>query len=135
MKTLIISAVIAFMFAGCQVTYDSTSYSDSLYVEGSYGWIVQDYELAYVYDYYRDGTLYFETPYLEYGTKVYVDIYNDYDYAYIDVDNWSMYLYDQWFNGAYEAHYVYEVDSSGYQYFQIQDLHPDSVVHVYYEYE
>lgn len=133
MKTLLISTLIAFMLAGCEVTYDSTSYGESLYIDGSYGWVVHDYELAYTFDYYHDDSLYFETPYLEHGTKVYVDIYNDYDYAYIDVNNWSMRLVDQWFNGAYEAHYVFEVDESGYHYFQIADLHQDAVVHVYYE--
>ena len=133
MKTVLISALIAFILTGCEVTYSSISYEESPYVDGSYGWVVHEYELAYSYDYYLDDSLYFETPYLPYGTKVYVDIYNDYDYAYIDVDNWSMSLSEQWFDGAYEAHYIYEVDEIGYQYFNIQDLHQDATVHVYYE--
>ncbi len=133
MKTVLISTLIAFILAGCDVNYNTTHYDESPYVDGSYGWLVHDYEVAYSYDYSLDNSLYFETPYLPRGTKVYVDIYNDFDYAYIDVDNWSMYLYDQWFDGAYEAHYVYEVDESGYQYFSIEDLHQDATVHVYYE--
>ncbi|WP_345974625.1 hypothetical protein [Sulfurimonas sp. HSL3-7] len=133
MKTFIFSTLIAFMLAGCQVTYDSYSDRDSLYVDGSYGWVVQEYELPYSYDYYLDDSLYFETPYLQDGTKVYIDIYNDYGYAYIDVNDWSMILIDQWFDGAYEAHYVFEVGESGYHYFQIGDLDPDTVVHIYYQ--
>ena len=128
MKTFLISALIVFVLAGCKVTYDKSSY-----VEGSYGWVVNEYEVIYTDEYFLDNSLYLETPYLELGTKVYVDIYNDYDYAYIGVDSWSMYLYDQWFDGAYEAHYIYEVDESGYQYFCIQDLHQDATVHIYYE--
>ena len=133
MKTFLISTLTAFLLAGCEVTYDATAYDESVYVDGSYGWIVHDYEVPYSYNYYQDDILYFETPYLQRGTKVYVDIYNDYNYAYIDVESWSMSLYEQWFDGAYEAHYVYEVDESGYQYFNIQDLHHDAAVHVYYE--
>ena len=133
MKTFLISTLTAFLLAGCEVTYDATAYDESVYVDGSYGWIVHDYEVPYSYNYYQDDILYFETPYLQRGTKVYVDIYNDYNYAYIDVESWSMFLYEQWFDGAYEAHYVYEVDESGYQYFNIQDLHHDAAVHVYYE--
>ncbi len=133
MKTFLIFALAAFLLTGCEVTYESTPSNESLYVDGSYGWVVHDYEVPYYEEYYEDDSLYFETPYLQRGTKVYVDIYNDYDYAYINVDNWSMYLYDQWFDGAYEAHYVYEVDESGYQYFNIHDLHPDATVYVYFE--
>ncbi len=133
MKTFLISTLTAFLLAGCEVTYDATAYDESVYVDGSYGWIVHDYEVPYSYNYYQDDNLYFETPYLQRGTKVYVDIYNDYNYAYVDVESWSMSLYEQWFDGAYEAHYVYEVDESGYQYFNIQDLHQDAAVHVYYE--
>lgn len=133
MKTFLISTLTAFLLAGCEVTYDATAYDESVYVDGSYGWIVHDYEVPYSYNYYQDDILYFETPYLQRGTKVYVDIYNDYNYAYIDVESWSMSLSEQWFDGAYEAHYVYEVDESGYQYFNIQDLHHDAAVHVYYE--
>ena len=133
MKTLLISTLVAFLLAGCEVTYDATADEESLYVDGAYGWIVHDYEVSYSYNYYQDDILYFETPYLQRGTKVYVDIYNDYNYAYIDVESWSMSLYEQWFDGAYEAHYVYEVDESGYHYFNIQDLHHDAAVHVYYE--
>ena len=133
MKTVLFPIVLAFLLAGCEVTYDSTPYEESLYVDGSYGWVVHDYGLDYTLDYYDDSSLYFETPYLQYGSKVYIDIYNDYNYAYIDIFDWSMYLVDQWFNGAYEAHYVFEVEEAGYHYFKIADLHPDAVVHLYYE--
>lgn len=133
MKTVIFSFMVVFLLAGCEVTYNVTPQEETLYINGEYGWVVHDQNVAYTYEHYQSDVLYFETPYLQYGSKVYVDVYNDYDYAYIDVFDWSMYLVDQWFDGAYEAHYVFEVDESGYQYFQITDLHPDAIVHVYYE--
>ena len=107
--------------------------TESVYINGEYGWVVHDHNVDYTNEHYESDVLYLETPYLQEGSKVYVDVYNDYDYAYITVDNWSMYLYDQWFDGAYEAHYVLEADYSGYHYFQIADLHPDAVVSIYYE--
>jgi hypothetical protein len=121
------------MLTGCTVTYDATAEDESLYISGSYGWVVHDFEVAYSYDYCQDTTLYLETPYLQRGTKIYIDIYNDYDYAYVEFDSARTYLYDQWFNGAYEAHYTFEADESGYHYFALHDLHPDAVVHVYYQ--
>ncbi len=133
MKSFIFSTLIAFMLAGCTVTYDTHDYGESLYVHGSYGWIVHDFELAYSYDYFQGDSLYFETPYLERGDKVYVDVYNDFDYAYIEYDSWRISLSDQWFYGAYEAHYVFEADESGYHYFALHELHQDSVVHVSYQ--
>lgn len=131
MKAFIFSIVTLLMLTGCSVTYETDD--GSLYVDGTYGWVVHDFEVAYSYDYCQESSLYFETPYLTRGTKIYVDIYNDYDYAYIEYDSWSLYLYDQWFNGAYEAHYIFEVDENGYQYFGLHDLHSDAVVHVYYQ--
>ena len=132
MKTVLFPLVLALFLAGCEVTYDSNSYEESLYVDGSYGWVVHEYTIPYTYDYYQNNSLYLETPYLPRGTKVFVDIYNDFNYAYMDVEGWSMYLYDQWFDGAYEAHYVYEVSEDGYHYFNIQELHPDAEVYVYF---
>ena len=95
--------------------------------------MVPEQYVDYSYEHYDSSTLYLETPFLREGQKVYVDIYNDYDYAYISVDNGSLYLYDQWFDGAYEAHYVLEAGVSGYHYFQIADLHPEAVVSIYIE--
>ncbi len=131
MKAFIFFIVTLLVLTGCTVTYETDD--GSLYVDGTYGWVVQDFEVAYSYEYYETGSLYFETPYLERGTKIYIDIYNDYDYAFIEYDSWNIYLYDQWFNGAYEAHYTFEVDESGCQYFALHDLHQDAVVHVYYQ--
>lgn len=130
MKAFIFSILTLLMLTGCSVTYETDD--GSLYVDGSYGWVVQSYDLSYTYDYWLDGSLYFETPYLQEGMTLYVDIYNDFDYAYVEYESWRLYLYDLWFNGAYEAHYVFEVQESGYHYFALHDLHPDSIVHVYY---
>lgn len=133
MKSFIFSLLAVFMLTGCDVTYNVTPETESLYISGDYGWVVHDFEVAYSYDYWQESSLYFETPYLQRGTKIYIDVYNDYDYAYVEYDSWRLSLYDQWFNGAYEAHYVFDVDESGYQYFGLHDLHPEAAVHVYYQ--
>jgi hypothetical protein len=133
MKSFIFSILAAFMLTGCDVTYNVTPETQSLYIVGDYGWVVHDQTVEYMYEHYVSGALYLETPYLERGTKVYIDIYNDYNYAYITVENGRLYLSDQWFDGAYEAHYVFEVGESGYHYFQIGDLHRDTAVHIYYQ--
>lgn len=133
MKAFLFSLMTLFMLTGCSVTYETAAEDESLYISGTYGWVVQDFTVAYSYDYYQESSLYFETPYLPRGTKIYIDVYNDYDYAYVEYDSWQIFLYDQWFNGAYEAHYTFEVDESGYQYLGLHNLHPESVVHVYYQ--
>ncbi len=127
MKTYLFSLLVAFFISGCGVGYESTPYGDNIYMYGSYGHIVQDTQASYDYD----EILYFETSYLQRGCEIYVDIYNDYSYAYINIDERDMYLYDHYYAGSDEAHYIFKIKRSGYNYFSIEDLHPQTVVKVY----
>jgi len=133
MKTFLFSLLVAVFISGCGVGYESTPYGDTVYVYGSYGHIVQDTQTSYYDEYSYNETLYFETSYLQRGCTIYVDIYNDYSYSYMNVDERDMYLYDQWYINSDEAHYVYKINRSGYNYFSIENLHPQAVIKVYSE--
>jgi len=132
MKTSVISLFVLLLLTGCGVGYESTPYGNTSYIYGEHGWLIEEEDRSYTYEQQASQTLYFETPYLSRGCRVYIDIYQDYNYAYVDADTSGMHLYDQWFVGDDEAHYVYEVHNSGYQYLWIEDLHPSTIVHINY---
>ena len=133
MKASLFSLVFIFLLSGCEINYNITIPTETLYTTGDYGWIIHDQNVDYFDEHFQNRILYLQTPYLHQGTKIYIAVYNDYDYAYINVDDRNIYLYEEWFNGDYEAHYVLKIAASGYYYFKLSDLHPDAVVSIYYE--
>lgn len=132
MKTLLSLLTLMLLISGCGVVYEESPNGDSLYVYGSYGWIVNDYEVTYVYDTHYSDVVYFETPYLDAGCLIHIDIFDDYNDAFIGFDGWGTALAGYNYYYPNDSEYTYEVLDAGYHRFYISDLHPSSSVRVSY---
>jgi len=127
-RHLLIWMLTAFAFSGCGVGLYFEN--DDPYLYGQYGFITYYEPVTYFYDEHYTDTIYFETPYLDSGCRIYLTLYGGGD-AWVSYDDRSMFLYDVDYARS-DTTYTFEVLYPGRQEFYVDTYARIDEIGAYY---